>query len=185
MIIIYDKTSGMISQIVFDPVPEEMRRTLAGMPEVSYLDKPPIPDEPTPDYDAEGNPIMVTVPQSTTITDDEGNETVIELPSIEVPSVSSKSVTIFEVDAMTQYVVDGEIVPRPTFGLEAEYHVRSGDTLKLDIPVGTMLGLGRQPLVKVETSPVEFEAELLGEFSFNVIGWPYIDAKFKVIVNEV
>lgn len=88
-------------------------------------------------------------------------------------SVTGKEIFVGEGNHMTQYVVGGEVVDRPTNPARVE------GLAIVDLPVPSTVILSDVEY-EVTDGTAEFEFNLPGTYSVTVKSWPYLDQELQI-----
>lgn len=82
------------------------------------------------------------------------------------------------------YVADGELVDRPVFDVAEDISLAVGETVSLNLPVGTSVSVDGEAPVVLETTPLEITGEMPAAYTLGLENWPYVSLEIKVNVHE-
>lgn len=77
------------------------------------------------------------------------------------------------------YVVDGAIVPRPSFDITSPLAIPIGTTVTVSLPAGTQINPNG---ITLADGVLELEGEMPDEYELTLSLWPYLDKTVKVVV---
>lgn len=201
MIVEYDEATGRIMHLIFDPVPPEVAEFMAGNGK-TFLDLPPTPWPPEPQFDAEGTPVMEPVtgddgePLLELVTDELGLPVMEDFTDPETGELGRRAVMrpvmrqvmmsngldYAKVDILADYVVDGEVRPRPACPASvsadgrviAISSVPEGSEVKIQIDTEVVDIAGHESVELDEPGPVTVIVNA---------PWPYLEGRYDLEIE--
>lgn len=159
--IIEHTSDGAITNIVSDPVPSGLADFMTGM-DKTFLDLPPEPLPVSQLFEPNGSPIL----------DGEGE------PIFASPGSSQIIVHIAE-----HYVLEGEVLERPTFDAPESLAVTVGELITLPgLPNPVDVTIDGTTHI-VEGGELELTADMPAQYTIEISQWPYISRTVEVTVN--
>ena len=185
MIIEYDET-GRIFHMISDPVPPSMIDLLTEKGH-TFLNLPPVelPDEPLLDEDGNqkvDRQITQLFNEDGTPQKDANGEELYQV--VETPLFLTNRFQSVSFDWLTDYVKDGQLVPRPTVSVPETAELVVGQTGVVEnLPKPCRILVDGEEHV-LEDGELEIEATMPAEYTIVFDQWPYIPATMKVTVRE-
>lgn len=160
MIIEYDE-NGRIFHIVNDPVPAGLSETYVSMGK-TFLNMMPVPWPETPQFDPNGQPVIN--------------------PATGMQMMASDGSDPVQVDIVADYVLDGEITPRPIFNVPDRIELVAGeDSVTLALPDPCTVILDGETRT-IEGGELEISSPMPARYSLELSSWPYLEKTVEVEV---
>lgn len=184
MIVEYDDV-GRITHIISDPVPPHMASFLREKGH-RFLDLPPVPWVPEPQFDENGDPLMEQVVDELgkPLFDPTIDEVTGEATSRPVlrQMLASNGVDYAACDILDDYVVGGEIRPRPACPAVVSV---SGRTISITaVPPGSMVEVAIEGVSIHLDDDYRIELDEPGPVTVTVTPpWPYLEATYDLEIE--